>query len=169
MRWILTTVLPILAMVAVVLVITPLRETLLGANPSRPKPQQLRASLELALDQVYRSFELDDETETYDRIARSVTGDSIRNVYLEVRRSLLNGDGGRVSIDDVRVDDLDRIQWQPDGGCQLDAVWAVRGTVGHFGHYHERQNRYSARIEMLSQAGVWRIRSIQFTDQERVE
>jgi hypothetical protein len=116
---------------------------------------------------VYRSFELNDETGTYDRIAHGVTGDAVRDVYLEVRRSLLDEDGGRVSIDDVRVNHVDRIEWQHDGGCQLDAAWVVRGTVGHFGHFHERQNRYRARIEMISQAGTWKIRSIRITEQEQ--
>lgn len=170
-RWTLPTVLPllstVLAAVVMVLAITPLRETLLGAYPSRPMPQQLRASLETALDQVYRSFELDEERATYDRIAQRVAGDAIRDVYLEVRRSLLAEDGGRVSIDDVRVEKVDGVQWQFDGGCQLDATWVVRGTVGHFGHQHERQNRYRARINMLSQNGAWKIRSILMTEQER--
>lgn len=136
-------------------------------SPSRPNDQRLRSELETALDQVYRSFELDDEAATYDQIANRVTGDAVREIYLEVRGSLSHEDGSRVSIDRVQVDHVDRIQWHPDGGCQMDATWSVRGQVGHFGHSHERQNRYRARLELLLQAGVWKIRSIQITEQER--
>ena len=166
-RRILRILLPLLATVAVVLAVPALREALWGANPSRPTPQQLRAALETALDQVYRSFELDDESEIYDWIAQSVSGDAIRDVYLEVRRSLLDDDGGRVSIEDVRVENVDGIRWLSDGGCHVDATWFVRGTVGHFGHEHERRNRYRALLVLCSEAGAWKLGSIQITEQER--
>ena len=100
-RWILTTTLPLLAaMVAVAFAITPLRKTLSRAHPRRPEPQRIHAELETALDQVYRAFEMEGEAATYDRIAQSVTDDATRDIYLEVRRSLLGEDGGRVSIDE---------------------------------------------------------------------
>ena len=83
------------SMVVVALAITPLRETLSWASRSRPEPDQIRAELNTALEQIYRSFELDDEAATYDQIAQSVTGDAIREIYLEVRRSL--SDQGRWS------------------------------------------------------------------------
>ena len=167
-RWILTTTLSLsAATVVVAFATTPLRETLSRTQIDRPKTQQLRADLEMALDQVYRSFELDDEAATYDRIAQCVTGDATREIYLEVRRSLLDEDGGRVSIDEVRLDDLDEIRLHSEGGFQVDATWVVRGTVGHFGHKHERQNRYRARIRMLAQAGTWKIAAVQITEQER--
>jgi hypothetical protein len=164
----LTTLLPLLAVTVVaVYAITPLRETLSWASSSRPEPSEIRTALHAALNQVYRSFELDDETKTYDRIAQSVTGDAIRDIYLEVRKSLLDQDGGRVVIDRVRVGAVDGIEWQPDGGCRVDATWNVRGTVGHFGHFHERQNRYRARIELLPRGGEWKIRSIHISEYER--
>ncbi len=167
-RWRLTTVLPFISlMVVVALAVAPLREALSWASRSRPEPDQIRAELNTALEQIYRSFELEDEAATYDQIAQSVTGDAIREIYLEVRRSLSDQDGGRVSIDHVRVSDIDRIEWQSDGGCRMDATWAVRGTLGHFGHEHERQNRYRARIKLLPQADAWKLSSIQITEQER--
>lgn len=167
-RWILTTALPLLAAtVAVAFAFTPLRETMSWKHFSRPKSQRLRDDLETALNQVYRAFELDEEAVTYDQIAQNVTGDAARDIYLEVRRSWMDEDGGRVSIDDVRLNKLDGIQWHPEGGCQVDATWVVRGTIGHFGHSHERQNRYRARIRMLSEAGAWRICSVQITEHER--
>ncbi len=142
--------LPLLAVTVVsVMVIKPLRETLTWASPTRPEPQQIRGELNAALEQVYRSFVLNDEAATYDRIAQSITGDAIRDIYLEVRRSLLDEDSEHVVIDRVQVQAVDDIEWQTDGGCRLDATWTVRGNVGHFGHFHERQNRYRARIDLL--------------------
>ena len=155
------------ATIAVSFAITPLRESLQWSHISPQKAQRLEADLETALDQVYRSFELDDEAATYDRIAKCVTGDATRDIYLDVRRSLLDEDGGRVLIDEVRLDKVDQIQWHTEGGCEVDATWVVRGTVGHFGHYHERQNRYRARIKLLSQADSWKIGSVQIVEHER--
>ncbi len=161
-----TIILSLLAVpLAAVFAISPLRENLSWA--SRPETNRIQQELRAALDQVYRSFELDDEVAAYNQIAKGVTGDAIRDIYLEVRQSWLGEDGERVLIDQVQVDEIGDIQWQPDGGCSLDATWSVRGHVGHFGHSHERQNQYRARIEMLPQDKAWKIRSIHISEYER--
>ena len=167
-NWIRWTLLALIVVsIGAVIRMTPLRDTLRWASTSRPTPQQQHADLETALDHVYRAFELEDETATYDQIAQSVTGDAIREIYLEVRKSLSDDEGGQISIDRVRVDSVDQIRWRPDGGCRVDAAWAVGGTVGHFGHEHERENRYRASITLQRQTSAWKISSIEITEQER--
>ena len=49
--------------------------------------QQATALLELLLKNVYRAFDFREEEDVYDKLAISVTGDLLANVYLENRRS----------------------------------------------------------------------------------
>ena len=55
-----------------------------------------------------------------------------------------------------------------DGGFVAEGVWVVGGTVTHFGHRHFRQNRYDARVTLVPVERIWKIRSIDLFDEERL-
>jgi len=44
----------------------------------------------------------------------------------------------------------------------------VGGTVTHFGHRHFRQNRYDARVAVVAEDGIWKVRRIEVLNEERV-
>jgi hypothetical protein len=122
------------------------------------------------LPNVYRAFEFPGEEAAYDRLAISVTGDTLTEIYLEHRNAVETEErgGARARIEAVEVIDIATVRATSGGGFIADAEWLVSGTVIHFGHRHYRQNRYDARVEMVPAEGSWKIQSIEILDEERV-
>ena len=46
--------------------------------------------------------------------------------------------------------------------------WGIVGTVGHWGHVHQRRNRYQANLALSAAGGAWKITGFEVLDQERV-
>jgi len=140
----------------------------LGSAPSSGEARRILAGV---LPNVYRAFELRDESAAYDRLAVSVTGETLTDVYLEHRRALEMEErgGARARVEAVEILEIADVMPRDGGGFVADAIWNVGGTVSHFGHRHFRQNRYHANIELLPVDGVWKLRSIQILDEERVQ
>ena len=138
-----------------------------GAAPSKAETAQIVDGL---LTNVYRSFDLRNEEAIYDRLAVSVTGDQLEEVYLENRRALEleNRGGARAQVDEVEVLDVRSVRRDGNGGFRAEAVWTVSGSVNHFGHVHYRQNRYDAALDLLPVEGTWKIRQIEILDERRV-
>ena len=76
--------------------------------------------------------------------------------------------GARARVDAIEVLDVEQVEPGPEDGFRADASWTVGGTVTHFGHRHFRQNRYQARVQLVPVDGVWKIRSIDILDEERL-
>ncbi len=123
------------------------------------------------LPNVYRAFEFPTESAAYDRLALSVTGDTLTEVYLEHRRAVRMEErgGARARVETVEVVGVDSVEPGSSGGFVADAAWTVGGTVTHFGHRHFRQNRYDARVEVVPVEGHWKIRSIEVLDEQRLQ
>lgn len=141
-----------------------------GSAGSTPTTEQARRLLAGTLRNVYRALELRDESMAYDRLAISVTGDALSQVYLEHRRAmeLEERGGARARVEVVEVPEVRSIEEPPEGGFLAEAVWLVGGTVTHFGHRHFRQNRYDAEVALVAEDGVWKIRAIEILDEERL-
>jgi hypothetical protein len=131
---------------------------------------QARRVLATVLPNVYRALDFRDEGAAYDRLALSVTGETLSDIYLGHRRSLeLEERGGaRARVEAVEVQDVSNVSPRDGGGFDADASWTVGGSVTHFGHRHFRQNRYDTRVEVVPVDGSWKIRSIEILEQERV-
>jgi hypothetical protein len=71
-------------------------------------------------------------------------------------------------VEAVEVIEVDSVEPEDSGGFSARAVWTVGGTVTHFGHRHFRQNRYDARVLVVPNDDVWKIREIEVFDEERV-
>ena len=121
------------------------------------------------LTNVYRAFVFRDEESIYDRLAVSVAGDRLSEVYLEHRRALEIAErgGARARVEAVNVETVRGIGSVP-GGFEAEYVWTVAGSVSHFGHRHFRQNRYVARVVIEALNGAWKIVEIELRDEERV-
>jgi hypothetical protein len=141
------------------------------ALSSRTRVSDERASELVAglLHNVYRAFDFRDEERIYDTLARSVAGDLLEQIYLETRRGLeLASQGGaRAKVKQV---DLVALDAEPadGGGFRATAVWQVGGSVGHWGHVHQRQNQYRARLGVAPDDGAWKLVALEVLEEERL-
>ena len=121
------------------------------------------------LHNVYRAFDFRDEERIYDTLERSVAGDLLEQIYLETRRGLeLQSQGGARAK--VKTVELDAIETEPaEGGAfTARANWQVGGSVGHWGHLHERRNRYRANLSVAPVDGAWRLTRVEILEEERL-
>jgi len=158
---------------ALALVAGPLVETAIalpGSSGRTPTERQARRILAGLLPNIYRALEFRSEELIYDRLAISVTGDTLADVYLEQRRALEIEErgGAQARVEAVEVLAAGEIATR-DRGFTVRSEWTVGGMVTHFGHRHFRQNRYDAQIEVTPVDGTWKIRSIEILDQERLK
>ena len=103
-------------------------------------------------------------------LALSVPGETLAEVYLEHRRAVHMEErgGAKARVEAVEVLEVASVEPDGPGGFVADAAWTVGGTVTHFGHRHFRQNRYDARVVVVSVEGLWKIRSIEVFDEKRL-
>jgi hypothetical protein len=158
---------------AVALVVGPVARTTMAlpaAASGTPSERQARRILAGVLPNIYRAMEFRDERMIYDRLAVSVTGETLTDIYLEQRRTLeLEERGGaQARVETVEILDAREIERQ-EAGFRVRSTWTVGGMVTHFGHRHFRQNRYDARIAIVPVDGTWKIRSIEILEQDRLK
>ena len=144
--------------------------TLQAARSTRFDEERTRTVVGALLHNVYRAFEFRAESDAYDRLAVSVTGDTLSEIYLEHRRALQMEErgGARARVEAVEVPQVRSVREAAEGGFEVEAVWLVGGNVTHYGHRHFRQNRYDARVALVPVEGTWKIRSIELFDEERI-
>ena len=46
--------------------------------------------------------------------------------------------------------------------------WIIVGTVGHWGHVHQRSNLYEADLTISAVNGAWKISDFEVLEQERL-
>jgi hypothetical protein len=122
------------------------------------------------LHNVYRAFDYRDESTIYDVLHRSVSGDLLATVYLDMRRSLTLADqgGARVKVTEVTLADCKSKPIEIGTGFLATCVWHVDGSVGHWGHLHKRRNRYHAKFMVRPIDGQWKIHHMQLLAEERL-
>jgi len=137
---------------------------------SAPKEGQVRQILAGIFPNIYRAFEFREEGVVFDRLALSVTGDVLTEVYLDHRKVLAMKErgGARARVEAVEVLGVGAVESGDNGGFSADATWTVGGTVTHFGHRHFRQNRYEARVALVPDEGTWKIQRIEILNEERL-
>jgi hypothetical protein len=124
------------------------------------------------LKNVYRSFDFREESDVYDRLALSVSGDLLEEIYLQNRRSfeVKQAGGARARVKEVEIEDV--LVKRPDDrprALLLTSKWTATGTVGHWGHIHIRQNRYAANVTVEPVAGAWKITGLELLEEERID
>jgi len=120
------------------------------------------------LHNVYRAFDYRDEEVIYDTLEHSVTGDLLTETYLETRRGLeLASQGGaRAKVQEIELTGLEMIA--SDVGLGLRCQWNVAAAVGHWGHIHQRVNRYVADLHLEPVDGVWKITGMELIEEQRL-
>ena len=136
------------------------------------KPSTGRTSVILdgLLTNVYRAFDVRDESRVYDRLSTSVMGDQLTQIYLENRRALEleNRGGAQAKVDEVELLSVNRVTASEAGGFIADAVWTVSGSVSHFGHTHYRRNENHALVTFMKDGDAWKIRGIELIEEKRL-
>ena len=129
--------------------------------------------LQALLHNAYRAFQLHDEERAYDRLAKSLDGDLLEDIYLQQRKAMLGlskGLGGEGQVDRIEVleSHAHKLGQQP-GMLRVTSRWLAHGTVSHWGHSHERHNLYQARLTLRKTNGAgWKIVGMEFLDGQRL-
>ncbi|MFW2404498.1 MAG: hypothetical protein ACN4GT_07010 [Gammaproteobacteria bacterium] len=137
-----------------------------GASLPDDDANQIVAAL---LHNVYRAFDFRQEEQIYDVLEKSVDGDLLAQIYLETRRGLelANQGGARAKVKNIEMIDL-ATRGGEDGGFIAAATWNVGGSVGHWGHVHERRNQYRAEMTIASIDGVWKFTDLEILEEQRL-
>jgi len=124
----------------------------------------------LLLRNVYVAFDFREEAKIYDTLARSAHGDLLTSIYLDTRKSLelQNQGGARVKVKQVELVEMTPEESSDTDGFVAKCKWNVRGSVGHWGHIHQRTNQYEARIHVEVVDGEWKITDLELLQEERV-
>ncbi len=139
--------------------------------PAQMTGEQAAALTEQLLTNVYRAFDFRGEAQVYDRLAKTVDGALLEQVYLDQRRSLrvARAGGAAARVKSVTVESASPT---PMPGTASDFAvrtrWTILGTVGHWGHVHQRSNLYEADLTISAAGGAWKIMDFEVLEQERL-
>ena len=128
-------------------------------------------TLQGLLQNTYRAFDFRAEEDVYDKLAVSVAGDLMTDVYLQSRKRLVMEEqgGARAKVQDVQL--LDAVQSGPParrGRFTFQCTWRITGTVNHWGHTHQRRNQYDALITIQPIGQAWKIVALDVIDERRL-
>lgn len=127
--------------------------------------QELAGNL---LHNVYRAFDYRGEEVIYDVLARSVSGDLLADIYLETLSSLeLASQGGaRVKVKDVEMISTE-LKDRAGNHLTISSEWVVSGSIGHWGHVHQRINSYQAELEISEIDKQWKLTGLEILQEKR--
>ena len=107
----------------------------------------------------------------FDRLEKSLAGDVLERVYLEMRRGLRleNQGGAKVRVREVDVREVAPEPTQSPGTLRYRTRWNASGSVGHWGHTHMRTNAYEALVTLAQIGDRWKIAEIEILEEERLQ
>jgi hypothetical protein len=168
-----------LVLVALLLVMSVASYPYLKISLNRPaliagelSPAQATELLQVLLKNVYRAFDFREEDDVYDKLALSVDGDLLEDIYLQNRKSfsVQQAGGAQAKIKSVDVMEASATRLENDSlGYAIKASWSALGTVGHWGHLHQRKNQYDAIINVEDSNGIWKITGMELLEEQRVD
>ncbi len=134
--------------------------------------EQSAALVETLLRNVYRAFDFREEDDVYDKLALTVSGDLLAEIYLQSRQSFAvqQAGGAQAKVQEVAIEEAIATR-RDDGGLGYDvrAKWTAMGTVGHWGHTHIRQNLYDAVLTIEAVDGNWKIKGMEVLEESRID
>jgi len=140
-----------------------------GAN-NQPDQARAHAIVGDLLHNIYRAFDYREEGDIYDVLARSVSGELLTDIFLETKRSLVlaNQGGAQAKVKEVSLKKVEILQGGAQGRITVEADWTVHGSVGHWGHIHQRSNRYLAKLTVAVDDEQWKLMSMSVLQEERL-
>jgi len=141
-----------------------------GAQRAAVDDEKAEEILAALLHNVYRAFDFRDESTIYDVLERSATGDLLARIYLETRKSLeLASQGGaRAKVKQIELVSVRTEALNGEAGFLARCTWNVKGSVGHWGHIHQRTNQYEAELTVQPVDGHWKITDLELLQEERL-
>ena len=132
-------------------------------------PVRLQTLVGNLLHNVYRSFDYRGEEAVYDVLTHSVAGDLLADVYLETRKGLelANQGGAKVKVKTIEMLATELVGSDGDA-LTIEARWNVAGSVGHWGHIHQRTNIYHANVTVEDIDGNWKLSGLEILEEERL-
>jgi len=124
------------------------------------------------LKNVYRSFDFRDESDVYDKLALSVNGDLLEEIYLQNRKSFAvkKAGGAQARVKEIEILEAGAEPLSSEGkGFGLKAEWTAQGSVGHWGHVHTRKNYYDARVTIQVIDDHWKITGLELLEEKRLD
>ena len=124
------------------------------------------------LKNVYRSFDFRNESDVYDKLALSVQGNLLEEIYLQNRKSFAvkKAGGAQARVKEIEILEGRAEPLSSDGkGFGLKAKWTAQGSVGHWGHVHTRKNYYDALINVQIIDGHWKITNLELLEEKRLD
>ena len=123
---------------------------------------------------MFRAFDYQNESDVYDALSKSVDGELLRQLYLDINQSLkVKEQGGAIA----RVNEVNLLEGQksrsainPDDELpEFDYAckWNLIGTIEHWGHIHERENKYDANFKIQLKDDAWKITEMQVNNEEQ--
>ncbi len=134
--------------------------------------EQANLVLHSLLKNVYRAFDFREESDVYDKLAISVNGDLLSEIYLQYRKSFVvqRAGGAQAKVKDIEILDVSIRENNPFAGALvLKSRWTAFGTVGHWGHIHSRKNQYDALITLGVVDGAWKITALELLEETRID
>jgi hypothetical protein len=124
------------------------------------------------LKNVYRAFDFRQEADVYDKLALSVEGDLLANIYLQNRKSFAvkKAGGAQAKVQEIEILSVHAESLSDRSAAfALKGKWTAMGTVGHWGHVHTRKNQYEALVTVEPVEGNWKITGLELLEEKRVE
>ena len=143
-----------------------------SARASQISEEDSKAIVLSLLKNVYRAFDFREEEDVYDKLAISVSGDLLTDVYLQSRKSMIieQAGGAQAKVKQVDVLEADvKKSAKQKGALDIRTQWTAVGSVGHWGHIHTRQNVYDATLTLAVSDGSWKITGIELLEEKRVD
>ncbi|MHC4219641.1 MAG: hypothetical protein ACYSU7_14455 [Planctomycetota bacterium] len=140
------------------------------AGPTAVTDADARVIVTGLLKNVYRAFDFREEGVIYDTLERSASGELLTKIYLETRRALelKNQGGARAKVADVEMLGTETTNLRDGVGFETQCTWNVAGSVGHWGHIHQRRNQYEAVLTVKPVDGVWKVTALELLSEERL-
>lgn len=139
----------------------------------RPDEEAMDEIVYNLLRNTYHAFDYRDESAIYDTLEQSVTGPLLEQVYLEIRSSLEleNSGGPRVRVYEIALRGVEPLSDVTGDSTvfQSRAEWVTIGEVTHWGHTHERTNKYEAELTVAGRDEKWKISGLDLLNEERVQ
>lgn len=142
---------------------------LMGAS-NKADPLRAQSIVASLLHNIYRAFDYRVEEDIYDALERSVSGELLTDIYLETKRGLVlaNQGGAQAKVNKVTLNELILQPLVTDDTFIVQANWTINGSVGHWGHVHQRTNRYQALLTIAISEQQWKLQEMLVLDEERL-
>ncbi len=140
-------------------------------TPRPPSAAAAQRILSTVLSEIYQAFNLPNEDEAFDALARAISEEFVADVYLDSRRRLTAGtrEGAEVTVTDVGVISVGDVI--PGGvdeqSFSYPCQWFVTARVRHWQHTHDRRNTYAGELTIRVEDNRWKITRVGLASEER--